>query len=139
MVTGPWVDKRAWPGKPADVGLARHFVSVSLGAHDLQGLEKSVCLVASELCTNAVLHAQTPFTVSLERRNDLVLIEVIDGGSSHPASPAATVVDNNGRGLLIVESLCTAWGVWLRRDGKSVWASFSLVPEDESGGDVYGW
>ena len=138
-MTGPWVDKRAWPGTPADVSSARHFVSKSLGAHDLEGLERPVCLVASELCTNAVLHAQTPFTVSLESRNDLLLIEVIDGGSSRPESLAATVADNNGRGLLIIESLCTAWGVWLRRDGKSVWASFSLAPEDESGGGVYGW
>ena len=138
-MTGPWVDTRSWPGLPADVGLARHFVSRTLDAHDLQGLDRSVCLVASELCTNAVLHARTPFTVSLERRNDLLLIEVIDGGSSHPASLAAGVADSNGRGLRIVESLSAAWGVWLRRDGKSVWASFSLVPQDVPGRDVYGW
>jgi len=40
-------------------------VSRHLLAHDLADMVDDLQLVVSELATNAMLHAQTPFTVSL--------------------------------------------------------------------------
>ena len=139
IVSGPWIDREAWLGIPSDVALARRFVSLSLKAHDMEGLGTAISLVASELCTNAVLHARTPFSVSLERRIDLVLIEVIDGGSTYPESRGLSAEYDHGRGLQIVQGMSSAWGVWPRRDGKSVWASFSLAESDLPPGDEHGW
>lgn len=126
-VSGPWVERMAWAGHPSDIGSARHFVSLSLREHGLADFESPMCLVASELCTNAVLHARTAFTVSVERRADLLLLEVIDGDETSPAFVAHGALDVNGRGLQIVDTLSSSWGVWPRQVGKSVWASFSLA------------
>ncbi len=45
--------------------LARDFVRLLLVAHHLSHLVEDMRLVVSELGTNAVTHAQTPFSVTL--------------------------------------------------------------------------
>ena len=86
-------------------------------------------LVVSELATNAVRHARTPFTVSLHAFEQTLMLEVEDGSWTEPCQAVrAKLLDVHGRGLSIVSLLSRDWGVDPHPGGgKSVWAEFSLT------------
>lgn len=124
-----WTYRAAFTAQPERVAQARAFVSSHLGEAPLATAADAVTLVVSELATNAVLHAATPFTVSLSRRDASLRLEVRDRSarqvhSPTPQSPAST----GGRGLQVVDACSTTWGVREEIDGKSVWATFELPP-----------
>jgi anti-sigma regulatory factor (Ser/Thr protein kinase) len=120
-----WSHETVLAAKPKSAALARDFVCLHLVAHDLAHLVEDVRLVVSELATNAVSHAQTPFSVTLSSAKASVLLAVQDESTSVPVRSAPDVMDMSGRGLVIVESLCQAWGTSTDGHGsKSVWASF---------------
>jgi anti-sigma regulatory factor (Ser/Thr protein kinase) len=82
-------------------------------------------LVVSELATNAVAHAGTPFLVSVARFGHLVVVEVTDHCPSVPRRVHADLYDTAGRGVSIVERVGSGWGVRsLPGSGKTVWVSF---------------
>lgn len=106
-------------------GRARDFVSLHLAAHRLSHLVEDIRLVASELATNAMDHARTPFVVTLSMTGGTVLLGVQDGSDAIPVRSASDCMDVHGRGLVIVESLSREWGVGTDDRGfKSVWATF---------------
>jgi len=81
-------------------------------------------LVASELVTNAVLHARTAIDLTLRFVPPYLQISVRDGGPGEVR--LAENVDEfsqNGRGLLLVDALATAWGSLFPSAGKIVWAT----------------
>lgn len=113
--------------QPISASKARDFVRRHLAARGLSHLNDDVALVVSELATNAMLHARTPFRVSLHLFEETLLLEVEDGSQVGPVQVQARVLDDGGRGLAIVGMLSRDWGVDLRTDGgKSVWAEFDL-------------
>jgi two-component sensor histidine kinase len=75
-------------------------------------------LIASELATNVVDHARTDFAVSIEG-SEPVRLEISDGSSILPA--VAELADGSGRGLRIVDTLATRWGVDATPSGKMIW------------------
>jgi anti-sigma regulatory factor (Ser/Thr protein kinase) len=116
----------------ADTGCAartRAFVVHHLIEHRLPYLVDEVRLVASELATNAVVHAQTSFTVTLEGREDSVLLTVQDGSRTAraPSRSALHELGMTGLGLVVVNLISETWGV-AGDDGTtgSVWACFPL-------------
>lgn len=110
------------------VSKARAFVSAHLAEHDLSPLTDDVRLVASELATNAVQHARTPFTLSLQGAAQTVLLAVRDGApATNVRVPDRPHLESGGRGLSIVQQVSKNWGVTPIADrAKSVWASFEL-------------
>jgi anti-sigma regulatory factor (Ser/Thr protein kinase) len=82
-----------------------------------------VALIVSELAANAVLHAGTPFTVTIHRNgeSDHFRIEVSDGSSVLPQVKDHGQSAPTGRGLRIVDRLTHDWGVEATDDGKVVW------------------
>ena len=83
----------------------------------------SVALVTTELVANAIMHARTELSLSIEPADAGVKVAVTDGSQAlprwTPSSPTAT----SGRGLLLVERLSRSWGVEpLPGGGKVVWA-----------------
>ena len=124
---GGWSTHCAWPSQPRHVADAREFVSLRLRAHGLEGHVDVVKLVVSELATNAVVHAAGPFTVSLERQNGSLTLRVTDTSLQPLRGPIFSTSQNpSGRGLHIVASLSSGWGVNPERHGKTVWATFDL-------------
>ena len=104
---------------------AREFVRRHLAEHELSYLADEVQLVVSELVTNALMHARTPFRVALRAVDRSVMVEVRDGSPSDPSPGDARHLDTGGRGLAIVDQLSRDWGVVADADGgKSVWAAF---------------
>jgi anti-sigma regulatory factor (Ser/Thr protein kinase) len=91
-----------------------------------------VRLIASELATNAIVHAGTEFTLRLTGLSEEVVLAVEDeiGDGAIPLDAVSRPQqrlssDIGGRGLLIVGMLSKEWGVTSERPGfKTVWASF---------------
>jgi anti-sigma regulatory factor (Ser/Thr protein kinase) len=107
----------------------RDFVRARLVEHSLDELVDDVRLVASELATNALVHAQTPFSVTIAGDDRSVLLTVRDGSTVVPARRTAQVLATSGRGLAIVEQLSQRWGAETDAAGtKSVWAWFDGTP-----------
>jgi anti-sigma regulatory factor (Ser/Thr protein kinase) len=127
--TSDWSHQIVLAAEPVSASLARDFVSLHLAAHDLRDLVEDMRLVVSELATNAVAHARTPFVVTLSRAHRTVLVVIQDESTSVPVSAAPDAMDISGRGLMIVELLSHEWGTSTdARGSKSVWASFRADP-----------
>lgn len=80
-------------------------------------------LAASELAANAVLHAQTPFRLLIEPRNDSVWIAVAD---EEPLRGRFDVVGRSPHGLGLIAALAVRWGVTPASRGKIVWAEIPI-------------
>ena len=124
-----WSCEVGLAAEPVSASRSREFVRHHLLEHGLAFLSDDVELVVSELATNAVRHARTPFTVSLHAFETTLLLEVEDGSWTRPCQTVlAEALDMHGRGLAIVSVLSREWGVDPHAGGvKSVWAEFSLV------------
>ena len=106
---------RDFTPEPHSIALVRRFVAESVA-----GDATDAVLVASELATNVVRHARTPFTVSVNTEG--TRLEVRDGSSIPPAMGDLLGDAGGGSGLRVVEKLTVRWGVDVTDDGKVVWA-----------------
>ena len=79
---GEVVRDRRWSATAERVRDARHFAGETVAAETIGACDEDVRLVTSELVTNAVVHARTPFTVSVACTGKMVLIEVTDGSKA---------------------------------------------------------
>ncbi len=105
-----------------NVRAAREFVGDALTDQGFEGDSDVVLLLASELVTNAVRHAATPFEITVDVADDGVRVAVADGDVDHqPKVRHPGPEDTNGRGLLLVDELAAGWGSDMTRGGKSVW------------------
>jgi hypothetical protein len=149
----------AWMLPPDETcaGVARSLVRETLATLGLpRGLIQDVALIASELSTNAYLHAlggraahqagadiaALPELWLYQRARPVpeMVCKVFDPlRSAHPAtlrSGRPGPLAENGRGLAIVDGLATDWGVELTRcrlgqrrvPGKAVWAAVQFAP-----------
>lgn len=84
---------------------------------------EQVVLLASEVTTNAFLHARTNATVSLSVGPQAVRVEVRDDSELPPLRRHLGRDASMGRGLVILDALASSWGVDLPSDGvgKVVW------------------
>ncbi len=106
---------------------ARHFAATVLHDASFRGDADTVLLLVSELVTNAVRHAATPFVLSLRVDGTAVTVGVVDEDRAHPPRmrhPLPT--DTSGRGLHIVQEMSTSWGTELMAgNAKRVWFTCS--------------
>jgi anti-sigma regulatory factor (Ser/Thr protein kinase) len=110
---------RRFPARPASVAKARKFATSSLDADD--DLVSRVESLVSELATNVVRHARTPFLVEVRSDDRSVRVDVTDASSEPPSIRPIDPVDPTGRGLVVVESLADRWGYEAGTHGKTVW------------------
>jgi anti-sigma regulatory factor (Ser/Thr protein kinase) len=79
-------------------------------------------LVASELATNAVIHAKSLFSLAVRFHDSTLRISVRDGSPVPPIVRDAGPTAIFGRGMRLVDMLCSDWGVDSVGGGKVVWA-----------------
>ena len=116
---GELVNRLQLPPEPTSAGMARRFVASSLLADD-EVAELAVLLV-SELASNAVLHARTPFELVVEDDGRRLRVEVHDDSSALPTLKDYVAESVTGRGLHIVAASADNWGFEARERGKCVW------------------
>jgi anti-sigma regulatory factor (Ser/Thr protein kinase) len=116
------VRRQHWfPGTVESIAQAREWVSEIAVATGHAPLAPTVELLVSELATNAVRYANgNRFSVEFDA-DGLLLIAVCDGNPTKPAPRQATIRDEGGRGLVIVEALSDRWGAEVHHSGKCVW------------------
>lgn len=82
----------------------------------------SAQILASELIANAVRHARTPVGFALTLRDGRLRLSVLDGVARPARMRTPTELDEQGRGLLIVDAVADGWGSMPLGTGKVVWA-----------------
>ncbi|WP_405949508.1 ATP-binding protein [Streptomyces prunicolor] len=115
------------------LGPVRSDVREQLARWGRSALADDCLLVVSELLANAYGHGTAPVRLSLALRGQaggrVVRVQVSDMGPGfdielvsarwrHPSF----VLSQGGRGLLLVDALCRAWGERHGRRGHTVWA-----------------
>ena len=115
---------------PEAVRSSRRFVVASLERLGVPDLVHDASLIVSELATNAVRHAQSPFRVSVDQSVDTVCISVqdVDEGQAEQHLGDGDEHALNGRGMTIINALARRWGCDSLHDGKVVWAELAVSP-----------
>lgn len=108
------------PPDPSSARLARRAVREVC---ERAGVPEEVPLLcASELVTNAVLHAAPPIELEILLLEGRIRVAVYDGSTGDVARRRPVRDDTtSGRGLAIVETLAAAWRVEATPHGKVVW------------------
>jgi anti-sigma regulatory factor (Ser/Thr protein kinase) len=112
---------------PESVGEARRLVRAALEARGADVDADVAVLLTSEVVSNALLHARSPMILSINVARNAIRVAVHDAS---PASPQLRDYSPNaatGRGLHLVESLASHWGLDLADNGAGKWVWFELV------------
>ena len=116
---GELVNRLQLPPEPTSAGIARRFVASSL----LAGSEVAdlAVLLVSELASNAVLHARTPFELIVDDDGRRLRVEVHDDSPTLPTLKDYVAESITGRGLHMVATTADNWGFEAMDRGKCVW------------------
>jgi anti-sigma regulatory factor (Ser/Thr protein kinase) len=107
-------------------GRARRMAVASLRQWGHDGpLVEDVALVLSELATNAVVHAGSPFSVTVRVKDSTLRVAVADASPQTVAMREQGLSVQRGHGLGLVDVLATRWGVEDTSDGKVVWVELT--------------
>lgn len=117
---------RVYLPAPESVPAARHFVVDVLHSWGCDELSADAALIVSELATNALHHAGSPFRAVVDRRQGGLRIGVEDATDTPLERREAAHDDISGRGVGIVEALSRRWGFNPVPGGKVVWAELAL-------------
>jgi anti-sigma regulatory factor (Ser/Thr protein kinase) len=125
---GPMSTRLALAPSPETGSLARRALRqlFATAAIDDDTRETAV-LLANELVTNAVEHGGGATYLQAAVQDHAIRLEVSD---SSPVAPRPNTdiddLDERGRGLLLIESLASRWGVQPQPEGKTVWCELAL-------------
>jgi anti-sigma regulatory factor (Ser/Thr protein kinase) len=124
--------------RTATVAEARRWARGVLAAWDADDLEWELSQLLTEVVTNAVLHAGTTLRVVLQQdaASERLRCEVTDGSPVRPRMRRHSAEATTGRGLQLLESVASSWGVQPASGGKTVW--FELDGEDGGRGGLPG-
>ena len=116
-------ERRAFPGDPEQVALARRFVAGVLNGCPAAD---TAVLLASELAANALAHSRSgaggSFDVIVWRGVAAACIAVLDDGASQAPVPGRfDPLREAGRGLALVDTLAARWGHCGGPTGRGVW------------------
>jgi serine/threonine-protein kinase RsbW len=131
---------RAFDATARSASKARHWLRKLLRLNGLQEEQvHSLELLASELIANCVMH--TPASVIVVRVSlvdDSVSVSVRDPGSGGRTSTRTLDPDIGGRGLAIVASVSSSWGIRSVAGGKEIWFRLDVPRPVESSTGMVG-
>jgi anti-sigma regulatory factor (Ser/Thr protein kinase) len=113
---------RRFPGRLDAPRAARSFVADTLQRWGFVSLVDDAMLTMSELATNAIVHADSPFTVVIASEADTVRLSVRDQSTLVPTRRDNGPMAQSGRGIDLVSVIADRWGIEVLPDGKVVWA-----------------
>ena len=118
---------REFPVALSSPRAARRFVVETLHSWGRRGVTDAAAVVASELATNAVLHARSAFKVTVSSHDRVLRVAVRDNDPRRPQERRHSADAATGRGLILVDALTVRWGCDVGPSGKVVW---SELPAD---------
>ncbi|HVV10336.1 ATP-binding protein [Amycolatopsis sp.] len=109
---------------PESARSARRFVDGVCADWHLTELTPDVATVASELVENTLQHTSSTPMLSLELRDDVLIVSVSD---DDPRGAHIRAADSEGGyGLLMVQQAARSWGCTRTEEGgKQVWAELA--------------
>lgn len=109
------------PPTTDSVPAARRFIQSRLNSSSTD--VDVATLLVSEVVTNAILHARTGVTLTVEQLGAVAHIEVHDGSPVPPRVHAFSPTSATGRGLRLLDRLSMRWGFDAEpaTGGKVVW------------------
>lgn len=119
-----------------EVAVARAAVRAEVAASDVR-LADAAALVASELITNALLHAGGWAEVTATTGDGCARVTVADRETRAPVVGVASDSAMTGRGLRLVAAYSRSWGVTPRADGKEVWAEVTGEVAEDALDDLF--
>ena len=132
----PQVLELALQAHTLSAGEARLALAAYTRAHAVPAdMADGGILAISELVTNAVLHAQTPFLVWAEYDAGHLTLAGLDGSATLPMLLPPDGDREGGRGMAIIDQLGATWGLVKTALGKVVWvdlAPAAPVPDQRS-------
>jgi phosphoserine phosphatase RsbU/P len=114
------------------VARARHWVSGVLAEKGHSSRADTVCLLVSELATNSLRHARSPFEVTVEVYGTKLVVQVMDHSRELPVKAGPAREDFGGKGLLFMDTLADSWGSRLVPGGKIVFFTLDLQAVNRS-------
>lgn len=135
---------------PQSVGQARAAVRKLMTDCGFEATSDDVLLCLSEALTNSITHAKDVDMVTVIARccGRMVRVEVHDPDSTRPIVeapargetrgqlPQAGLVEESGRGLLLIDAVASRWGVTPKAPGKMVWFEKDVVFEQPDKGAI---
>lgn len=129
--------------RPEAVREARDALRKTLADWGFGAVADELVLCLSEALTNAITHAAHGDTVTVcaWHKGALVHVEVVDCDQRPPRPkvpaevalsdppPADHQLEENGRGLYLIDALSSRWGVERKPSGKRVWFEKDAEPE----------
>lgn len=126
----------ALPAEASAAGAARAHVRDWLTRTGLAELDDVVVLLASEVVTNAVLHAGSASSLLVERWGTGVRVTVTDASPVLPARRRRSGTATTGRGCQLLADLSDSWGAEPDGVGKRVWFVVSGARDPWAGIDA---
>jgi len=120
------IAERSFPPEADSAPAARRFV-LGVGWSNESDINSRLATLVSEIVTNAILHARTPFRVAVFAADATIRVTVRDESIAVPVKKAFGATQPTGRGLHIVEATADRWGVAPSDDGKEIWFELDKV------------
>jgi anti-sigma regulatory factor (Ser/Thr protein kinase) len=143
-------DSKLFGAEISESRVARRWIVSVLGQWELTPLADELELAGSELVTNALLHTNSGFEVTVAvcsgsvelavrdrdprepvlRPPRLDLLADVESMERHPSlhvGPSGSIAA--GRGLIIVDAIADEWGVASHSAGKDVWLRLPVPPQ----------
>ena len=105
----------------------RRWARAWMEQHPTDGVDPEIVVLSmTELVTNSIKHGSGPVDVRLNGDSDNLVLMVSDCSEQLPSRPDTSADTETGRGIQILESLATRWGVQREQGGgKTVWCEFA--------------
>ncbi|MEU9015895.1 ATP-binding protein [Streptomyces sp. NPDC048479] len=113
-------------GEALRVSALRRVGAAKVSHWGFPGLIDDIQLLISELLANAIEHGageEIGFALAYLPSEE-VRIEVTDGSTALPQKRRPGLIEEHGRGVLIIDALADAWGT--SDDGTTTWCSLAL-------------
>ncbi|MEU6099043.1 ATP-binding protein [Streptomyces sp. NPDC047079] len=96
-----------------------------------EDLTNDLQLLTGEVVANSVTHTQAACVVSVQWTGERLRVEVTDADPTLVRLSQAEAMDENGRGLFLVDALATEWGPQPCTVGKKTWFELAIPTSSE--------
>ena len=133
MFSTPLKRTATLPAEPASAGKARRLVRAALTAAERTAWADAAEVAASEIVSNAVLHAHTIIELTVEVTGAQVRVAVRDFSPILPVQRNYDSQATTGRGMSLVAALATEHGIdAFGAEGKTVWFTIKGASVEQS-------